>query len=81
MKKQMSATSPWEASTARNRTRGLIWSLAAAFVAVRQGLDLDNTKALLTIIIGAVVILAITAVIGALFGVAAFGLDAINNAF
>jgi hypothetical protein len=48
---------------------GLIWSLAAAFVAVRQGLDLDNTKALLTIIIGAIVIFLITAIIAVLFGI------------
>ncbi len=31
---------------------GSIWAMAAAFVAVRQGLDLDNTRALLTILVG-----------------------------
>jgi len=31
---------------------GTIWTLAAGFVAVRQGLDLDNTKTALTIVIG-----------------------------
>ena len=31
---------------------GSLWAMAAAFVAVRQGLDLDNTRALLTIVIG-----------------------------
>ena len=36
---------------------GAIWSLIAGFVAVRQGLDLDNTKAFLTIVIGFVVYL------------------------
>lgn len=31
---------------------GAIWSLIAGFIAVRQGLDLDNTKALLTVAVG-----------------------------
>lgn len=34
---------------------GAIWSLIAGFVAVRQGLDLDNTKAFFTIAIGFIV--------------------------
>ncbi len=32
---------------------GAIWTLAAGFVAVRQGLDLDNTKTFFTVVIGA----------------------------
>lgn len=31
---------------------GAIWTLAAGFIAVRQGLDLDNQKAALTIAVG-----------------------------
>ncbi len=31
---------------------GGIWSLVAGFIAVRQGLDLDNTKAFFTIVVG-----------------------------
>lgn len=31
---------------------GVIWSLIAGFIAVRQGLDLDDTNACLTIIVG-----------------------------
>jgi hypothetical protein len=31
---------------------GAIWALAAGFVAVRQGLDLDNSKTLLTVVVG-----------------------------
>ena len=56
---------------------GAIWSLIAAFVAVRQGLDLDNTKAFLTIIVGFVIIILISAVFGLIFG----GLGALGNAF
>lgn len=33
---------------------GFIWAIAAGFIAIRQGLDLDNTKAFFTVIIGAV---------------------------
>jgi hypothetical protein len=34
---------------------GLIWSVIAGFIAVRQGLDLDDTNACLTIIIGFII--------------------------
>ncbi len=33
---------------------GGIWALIAGFIAVRQGLDLDNTKTFLTIVVGAI---------------------------
>ena len=56
---------------------GSIWSLIAAFIAVRQGLDLDNTKAFLTIIVGFIAIVLISAVFGLIFG----GLGALGNAF
>jgi len=56
---------------------GMIWSLVAGFIAVRQGLDLDNTKAFLTIIVGFVAIVLISAVVGMVFG----GLTALFNAF
>ena len=54
---------------------GVIWTLAAGFVAVRQGLDLDNGKALMTILIGLVAYIAVFFVIGLIFGTgaAAFG--------
>jgi hypothetical protein len=31
---------------------GALWAMAAAFIAVRQGLDLDDVKTFLTVIIG-----------------------------
>ncbi len=48
---------------------GAIWSLAAAFVGIRQGLDLSNGKTFLTIIVGFVVYLLIGLAIGMLFAV------------
>jgi hypothetical protein len=32
---------------------GIIWAILAGFIAIRQGLDLDNTKAFLTVVVGA----------------------------
>jgi len=62
---------------------GWIWSIVCGFIAVRQGLDLDNTKAFLTIIIGWVVVFVISLIIGAILtaiglGVSV-GLDAITG--
>jgi hypothetical protein len=42
---------------------GLFWALAAGFIAVRQGLDLDNTKAFFTVAVGAVLYIILTAVL------------------
>lgn len=54
---------------------GIIWSLVAIFIAMRQGLDLDNTKTFLTIVVGLigyiVVMLVFNLILGttgALFG-------------
>lgn len=47
---------------------GGIWTLIAGFVAVREGLDLDTTKAFLTVAIGFVVYLIGTFAVGAIFG-------------
>lgn len=47
---------------------GIIWTVIAGFIAVRQGLDLDNTKAFLTIVVGLVVYLAINWLLNLLLG-------------
>jgi len=47
---------------------GLIWSLIAGFIAVRQGLDLDNMKAFFTIVLGFIVVVIGNAIIAAIFG-------------
>lgn len=46
---------------------GTIWAMVAGFIAVRQGLDFDNTKALLTVIVGLVVYFIGWALITAVF--------------
>ncbi len=47
---------------------GGIWSLIASFIAIRQGLDLDNMKTLLTVLVGFVVV-AIGYIVLLTFGV------------
>jgi len=59
---------------------GSLWALACGFFAVREVHQLDDGKTLLTVIIGWVVVMvisAIVAMIGALFGVGAMGLGAL----
>ena len=58
---------------------GVIWTLAAGFIAVRQGLDLDNTKAALTIGIGLVAYIIIFVIIGAIFGTGAAVLSSLTG--
>ena len=45
---------------------GILWAIAAGFIAVRQGLDLDDVKALLTVIVGAVCYVILTAILNAI---------------
>jgi hypothetical protein len=56
---------------------GAIWALVAGVIAVREALDFDTTKAILTVIIGWVVILVITTIVGTVLGVGALGLGAV----
>ena len=48
---------------------GWIWSIIAGFIAIRQGLDLDNTKTFFTVAIGFLFYLILFFVMGAIFGV------------
>ncbi len=57
-----------------------IWALVASVVAVRQGLDFDTTKAVITCVIGWVVILVINVVVGVVLGAGAFGLGMLTTA-
>jgi len=60
---------------------GAIWSLIAAFIAIRQGLDLDNTKAFFTIVVGFIAFVIVMAIVGVIFGVTAAGFGALTGAF
>ena len=47
---------------------GWIWSLAAMIVAIKQGLDVDTGKAVVTALVGWILVVIINVVIGLVFG-------------
>jgi hypothetical protein len=54
---------------------GAVWTLVAGFIAIRQGLDLDNTKTFLTIVIGFLVYIVGAIIVGFVVG----GVSAIGS--
>ena len=60
---------------------GAIWALVAGVIAVREALDFDTTKAVLTVIIGWVIVFAVSIVVGLVFGIGAAGLGALGSLF
>lgn len=60
---------------------GAVWALVAGFIGVREALDLDTGKTLVTVIIGWVIILVINLVMSAVLGVGGLGLGAATSAF
>jgi hypothetical protein len=63
---------------------GAVWALVAAVVAVRQALDFEDTgKAIITVVIGWVIILIIqvvlTLIFGTVFGIGMAGLGALSG--
>jgi hypothetical protein len=51
---------------------GLVWTLAALVVAVRQGLDVDTGKAVITGVIGFILVVILNLIVGSIFGVSLF---------
>ena len=45
---------------------GLLWTLACSFIAIREGLDLDSGKAILTAVVAFIAVLVVTWAIGLL---------------
>ncbi len=56
---------------------GSVWALVAGVVAVRQALDFDTGKAILTCIIGWIIALILSMVVSATLGLGAAGLSAL----
>jgi len=56
-----------------------IWTLVAGFIAVREALDIDSGKALITVIVGWLIIFIATIILGTIFGLGAFTLSALTN--
>ncbi len=55
-----------------------VWSFVAGVVAIRQALDVDTTKALLTALISIAVIFILAIVLGSILGAGAVGVGAIR---
>ncbi|MCS7220815.1 MAG: YIP1 family protein [Anaerolineae bacterium] len=58
---------------------GGIWSLVTGVVAVRQALDFDTGKAILTVIIGWIIVLVITLILGTFLGIGAIGIGVLSG--
>jgi hypothetical protein len=42
---------------------GIIWAIAAGFIAIRQGLDLDDMRTFFTVVVGALAYIVLTALL------------------
>ena len=64
---------------------GWLWTLACSFIAIRQGLDLDNTKAFLTALVALIAVVIVYIIIGmilAALGIgAAIGIGILDSIF
>jgi hypothetical protein len=47
---------------------GIVWSLIAGFIAIRQGLDLDNTKAFFTAVVGVIAYMVVSLIFNIIMG-------------
>lgn len=56
-----------------------LWTIATGFIAVRQGLDVDNTKAAITVVIAFVVVFVASILIGTIFGAGAAAVGALSG--
>jgi hypothetical protein len=57
-----------------------IWSLVAGVIAVREALNFDTGKAIITVVIGWVVVFLVGALVATILGVGAMGIGALTGA-
>lgn len=60
---------------------GIIWGWVASVIAVREALDFDTGKAVLTIIVSAIAMVLAIAIVGIIFGLLGLGLAAVTSVF
>jgi hypothetical protein len=58
---------------------GSIWSLIASYFAIKEGLDLDDTGTIVTILVGWLITIVIGFVVGLVTGVGAAGLGVLSG--
>jgi hypothetical protein len=56
-----------------------IWTLLAGFIAVRETLKFDNIKALVTVIVGWLIIIVMGVILSRILGIGAFAISAIRS--
>jgi len=54
----------------------ILWSMVAGIVAIREAMDFDTGKAILTVVIAGVIMMVIVAVLAAVFGIGGLGAGA-----
>lgn len=60
---------------------GAIWSLVASYIGIKEGLDLDDTGTIVTILVGWLITVIISFILG-LFGIgSAIGINALSGLF
>ena len=47
----------------------IIWQIVAGFIATRQALDIDNTRTVITILLGIIALVIVVAIVGTIVGV------------
>lgn len=60
---------------------GGIWALVAGFFGVQEALDLDTTETLVTVVLGWLAIMIITAIVTSVIGFGAVGFGAVLSSF
>lgn len=60
---------------------GTVWSWVAGVIAIREALDFDTGKAILTIIVAAIVVVVVLAIVGIIFALLGLGLAVLGSAF
>ena len=60
---------------------GAIWALVAGFFGVQEALDLDTTETLVTVVVGWIVVVIITAIVGSVIGIGAASAGAVLSSF
>jgi len=58
-----------------------LWTIVTTFIAAREALDLDNTKTLITVILGVVAVVVLSIIVGTVLGIGALGVGALTGAF
>jgi hypothetical protein len=60
---------------------GLVLSLIASIIGIREALDFDTGNAVITAIVGWLIVLVVSVVVNLVFGVGAIGLGALGSVF